>query len=122
MVADDPRPVEFRGEFGEQRSGLVGQSVAAECIVKAVAEAEQPPGAGAPDLGRKRAQRRVRIVGREELAEPREPARFLEVKVGDQQRVFTRPKQRALSGREERFTGERKGNHETAVTAGSSSR
>ena len=116
VVADDPGPVEPAGELGQQCASLVGQALAAECVVEAVAEAEQPPGAGALDLGGKRAQRRVRIVGRKELSEPREPARFLEVQIGNQQRFLARPEQRAVSGREERFASERKGNHAAGVT------
>ena len=52
--------------------------------------------AGALDLGRERGQRRMRIIGRKELPEPREPARLFEVQVGDEQRLLRGPEQRAV--------------------------
>ena len=112
VVADDPHPVETlrsgrsaaRGRWpagGRSRSGR------GSCR-------RGNRGARAPvalDVGGKRAQRRVRIIGRQELPEPREPARFFKVQVGDQQRLPAAPVERAGSGREECFACERKGNH-----------
>ena len=121
VVADDPGPVEPAGELGQQCAGLIGQALAAESVVEAVAEAEQPPGAGALDFAGERAQRRMRIIGREELTEPREPARLLKVQIGNEQRFLARPEQRAVSGCEECFAGERKGNHAAGVTPASGS-
>ena len=92
-----------------------GQPLAAEAVVEAVAQAIEPRGAGPLDLGRKRGQGRVRIVGRQQLAEPREPAGFFEVQVGDQQRAAIGPEQGAADRRDERFTCERKGNHRPAL-------
>ena len=46
-----------------------------------------------------RGQRRVRIIGRKELPEAREPARLFEVQVGDQQRLLLRPEERAFGVR-----------------------
>ena len=66
---------------------LAGSRSQPNAVMEAVAEAIEPLGAGALDLGGERGQRRVRIIRRKELAEPREPARFLEVQVGDQQRL-----------------------------------
>ena len=105
----------LRGEVGQQRAGLIGQALAAEGVVEAVAEAEETPRAGALHLRGERAQRRVGIVGWKELPEPREPARLFEVQIGNQQRFLARPEQRALSGREERFACERKGNHDSVI-------
>ena len=81
----------------------VGQAVAAEAVVEAVAEAIEALRAGALDLAASARQRRVRIVGRQELAEPREPARFFEVQVGDQQRLLRRPEERAVGRRRRTF-------------------
>src|SRR4051794_40172211 len=39
VVADDPRPVEAAGEVAQQRPRVCRQTVAAEAVVKAVAEA-----------------------------------------------------------------------------------
>ena len=72
----------------EQFAGAGRKSIAAEAVVKAVAEAVEPCGAGALDLRSKRGQGRVRIVGRQELPEPGEPARLLKVQVGDEQRAL----------------------------------
>ena len=88
-------PSRARGHLHQQLARGGRQPVAAEAVVEAVAEAIEPPGAGALDLGRERGQGRVRIIGRQELPEPREPARFLEVQVGDQQRLLRRPVERA---------------------------
>src|SRR4051794_3340360 len=75
VVADDPRPVEPRRQLGQKLAGAGGEPVATEAVVEAVAEAEQPGRAGPPNLAGERAQRRVRIIRREELAETGEPAR-----------------------------------------------
>ena len=42
MVADDPDPVEPRGQRDEQVAGSGGQAVAAEPVVEAVAQAVEP--------------------------------------------------------------------------------
>ena len=79
------------GERGQQRARAGRQPVAAEAVVEAVAEAIEARRAGALDLAGERGQRRVRIIGRQELAEPREPARLFEVQVGDEQRLLRGP-------------------------------
>src|SRR5437764_15021799 len=116
MVANDPGPLEPAGEVGQARAGRLGQALAPELVVEAVAEAKEAPGAGALELAAERSQRRVRIVGRKELASLGEPARFFEMQVGDQQRLLARPEEGAVSGREECFACERKGNHAAGVT------
>ena len=88
VVADDPHPVEPRGHRREQFARRGGQPVAAEAVVEAVAEAIEPARAALLDIALQRSQRRLRIVRRQELAKPREPARFFEVQVGDQKRVL----------------------------------
>ena len=55
--------------------------------MKAVAKTEEAGRAG-PLNGRQPAQRRLQIIGRKKLAEPREPARLFEVQVGDEQRFL----------------------------------
>ncbi|HEX4761928.1 MAG TPA: phosphoesterase, partial [Sphingomicrobium sp.] len=47
-------------------------------------------------LARVGGEGRMRIVGRKDLTEPCEPARFLMVQVGDQQSLPGRPGERAL--------------------------
>ena len=106
VVADDPHPVEPRGHRREQFARGGGQAVAAEAVVEAVAEAIEPARAAVLDIALQRGQRRLRIVRRQELAEAREPARFFEVQVGDQQRVLGRPVERAV-GAGERSPGRR---------------
>src|SRR3954451_22867319 len=59
VVADDPGPVELRGECAQQFARAWRQSVAAEGIVEAVAEAIEPLRAGTLDLACKSAQRRM---------------------------------------------------------------
>src|SRR5947209_9201624 len=78
MVADDPGPVEPCRQRAQQFAGVCGQPIAAEAVVETVAEAIEPIRAGALDLGRERGQRRMRIIGRKELTQAREPARLLE--------------------------------------------
>ena len=65
-----------------------------------------------------RGQRGMRIIRRQELPEPGEPARFFEVQVGDQQRLRAGQKSAPSGGRRERFACERKGNHEASCNAG----
>ena len=102
VVADDPDPVELRRSFAVSKiARRGGQSVAAEAVVEAVAEAVDALGAGPLHLARQRRQRRVRIVWRKELPEPGEPARFLEVQVGDQQRLLGGPIKRTFCSRDE---------------------
>ena len=76
-----------------------------------------------PDLARTRrrhdqrqvGKRRLRVIGREHLPEAREPARLLQMKVGNEQRAPRRPEKRALGQSDERMIGERKGNHAAAI-------
>jgi hypothetical protein len=118
VVADDPRPVEAGRQPFEQRPGVGREPLATEPVVEAVAEAVEPSRAGTLDLAREPAQRRVRIIGRQELPETCEPARLFEVQVGDEQRVLRRPEQRAVARGVKRFACERKGNLEAGLTAG----
>jgi hypothetical protein len=116
MVADNPGPVEAAGEIGEQRASVRWQPVTADAVVEAVAEAEEPSRAGLFDDRGERAQRRLRIIGREELPEPRVPARLFEVQIGDQQRIFRAPEERAVGRRLDYVARERKGNLEPGLT------
>ena len=103
VVADDPGPVEAGGELGQKRPRVGRQPIAAEAVMEAVAEAIEGVRPGPLDHGRERGQRRVQIIGRKELPEAREPARFLEVQIGDQKRVPVGPEQRSVTRREEMF-------------------
>jgi len=116
VIADDPRPIEPVSEIRQQIARLRRQSVAAESVVKAVAETVEPCSAGAFDLGSQRGQRGLRIIRRKELTETGVPARLFEVQVRDQQRILRGPEQRAVGRRLERFACERKGNHGPALT------
>ena len=89
-------------------------------VVEAVAEAEEAGRARLFDRSGKRRQRRVRIVRRRNCPRRANQLAFSS-RSADQQRVLGRPEQRSVSGREERFACERKGNHEAAVTRRSSS-
>ena len=111
MIAGDPHPVDLRGEAGQQGSRIVGEAVAAEAVVEAVAEAIESGRAAAVDVARQHGQRGERIIGRQELAEAGEPAGLFEMEVGDEQRGLARPEQRAIATGEEIMTGERSGNH-----------
>jgi hypothetical protein len=115
VVAGDPHPVEPRGEAGQQGAGVVRKAVAAEAVMEAVPEAVESGRAAALDVAGERGQGRMRIIGREQLAEPREPARLFEVQVGDQQRALRRPVERTFGAGEEVVTGERSGNHASSV-------
>ena len=112
VVADDPGPVEPRREAPSAVRGRRPAGGRSRTVVEAVAKAIEASRAAALDLGGERRQRRVRIIRRQELAEPSEPARLFEVQVGDEQRLARRPEQRAGGRRLERFACERKGNHE----------
>jgi hypothetical protein len=57
----------------------------------------------------------MRIIRREELSKAREPARFLEVQVRDEQSILRRPQERTVSRRVKRFACERKGNHPISI-------
>src|SRR5438309_5901649 len=59
VVADDPAPVEARGESRQQAAGAGIESVAAESVVETVAEAVKTRRAGALDLAGQRRQRRM---------------------------------------------------------------
>ena len=60
-------------------------------------------------------QGRDRIVGRQHLPALGEPARFLEMEIGDQQGAPGGPEQRALRQRHQLVAGERKANHGPAI-------
>src|SRR4051794_20165059 len=83
--------------------------------MEAVAETIEPCRARQLGLGGKRRQRSVRIIRRKELAETREPARLLEVQVGDEQRLAGGPIERPVGTGRERFACERKGNHLSVI-------
>src|SRR5947209_20587960 len=86
--------------------------------MKTVPETVQPLCPRPLDLGRKSGESRMRIVRREELSEPREPARLLEMQIGDQQRLLGRPEECAVSAWAKRLARERKGNHGAGLTPG----
>ena len=67
----------------------------AGAVVEIVAEAEHPPRAGRADRQRQAIQRLAAVVGRQHLAMAGEEACLFEMEVGDQQRAFARPEQRA---------------------------
>ncbi len=115
MIAGDPQPVEPRGQPDEQFASIVGQTVAAEAVVERVAETIERGRAACLDLPFERLQRGERIVGREHLPRPREPAGLFEVQVGHQHGVPRRPVKRAIDACREGMTGERKGNHVAAI-------
>ncbi len=118
VVAEDPCPFESAGEIAQQGPCLLRQPLAAESVVEAVAETIEPARSRRPDELVERRQGRDRIIGGKELAQPREPARLLEVQIGDEQRFPGRPVERAFGRCRERFACERKGNH-VSVIAGS---
>src|SRR4051794_10839955 len=94
VIADDPDPLEASGQSRQQRARVRRQAFAAEAVVEAVAEAIELHSAGLLDLRSEGAQRGMRIVRWEELAEARKPARFFKVEVRNQQRSPTRPEKR----------------------------
>jgi hypothetical protein len=115
MVADDPSPVEAGSQRLKQRPRRVRQPVAPEPVVETVAEAVKAGGAGPLDLPGQCRQGRVRIIGRQELPALRVPAGLFEMQVGDQQCFLRLPEQGAAGRGNERFSGERKGNHGPAL-------
>ena len=96
VVAEDPRPVEPGRHFEQKAARLIGQAVAAEAVVEAVAKTVELLDSGRLDDRRQGRERGDRIVGREELAEPREPACLFKVQVGHQQRLLRRPVKRTF--------------------------
>lgn len=115
VIANDPNPFEPISETAQKLTCIRRQAVAAETVVEAVAKTVEALRAGAFHLFGQRRQRRVRIIWRQELSEPREPARLFEMQVGNEQRFMGRPIKRTISRCEERFACERKGNHEAGV-------
>ena len=59
VIANDPGPLDRRGEILKQRAGISRKSLATEAIVEAVAEAEDPRCACAPELRREKTECRV---------------------------------------------------------------
>ena len=88
-----------------------GQPLAAEAVVEAVAEAPDFPASGADRRGGQIGQGGDRVVGRQHLPEPREPARFLEMEIGDEQGPPGGPEQGPLRQRHQFVARERKANH-----------
>lgn len=111
MIADDPGPIELQGESAQQLASAIRQAFAAKAIVEAVAKAIEPLCSCTFDLRCKRAQGRMRIIRRKELAEAGEPARLLKMQIGDEQRPLRGPMERTISRYEKSFACERKGNH-----------
>ena len=111
VIARDPGPARPGGQRGQQVARLAGQPVAAGAVVEAVAEA--------PDFRRVRCrddrgqigQSRDAVIRRQHLPAFGEPARFLEMQVGDQQGAPGGPEERALRHRRQVMTRERKANH-----------
>src|SRR6478752_8648845 len=79
MVAEEPDPVEIRGQSQQHLARLLRQAVAAEAIMEAVAETEKPRCAGCRNLIGQCGERRLAVVGWQELAEAREPARLFKM-------------------------------------------
>ena len=107
----EPRP-ELSGHYHPKlRISLRGQAVAAVAVVEAVAEAPDFVRAGGGDEGGEIGQGCDGIVRRQHLAEAGEPARFLQVEIGNQKRAAGRPEQGALRQRHQLVITERKANH-----------
>src|SRR5258708_15475022 len=117
VIADDPGPVETRGERGEQLAGVGWEPIAAKAVMEAVAETIDPGCVCTLDFCGKFRERRVRVVGRQELAETRKPACFFKMQISNEKRLLRWPVKRAASCCLERFVGERKGNHSARLTA-----
>jgi len=115
VVADDPCPVETRGERRQQLARARVEAITAEAIVEAVTEAIEAGRARPLDLTSERGQRRVRIIGRKELAGQREPAGFFKVQIGDEHGLARGPIERTSGAGRERFACERKGNHHSVI-------
>src|SRR5688572_11721874 len=96
-------------------AGRGWKPVATVTVMERIAEAVEAVGAGGGDLRGQRGQGRLAVIRRQELAEAGEPARLLEVQIGDQQRPLGRPEQGAGRAGEEIVTAERKGNHGLAL-------
>ena len=117
VIADDPGPARRSGERGQHFPRARRQPFAALGVVEAVAEAPDLSGAGGDGERGQVRQGRDRIVGRQHLPEPGEPARFLEVEIGDQQGAAGGPEQGPLRQRHQFMLAERKANHGTAIKA-----
>ena len=111
----EPGPRGERGEPGERGAGPIGQPLAAGRIVEAVPQAPDFARGGRCGQRGEIGERRQRIIGRQHLPAGGEPARFLEMQVGDDQRTAFGPEQRASRERGEGMTGERKANHRPAM-------
>ena len=96
VVAGDPGPAGRSGEGDQHLAGPRGKAVAAVAVVEAVAEAPDLLGAGRDGERGEIGEGGDRIVGRKHLPQPGEPARFLEMEVGDQQGPARRPEQGPL--------------------------
>ena len=106
VVAEDPGPVEATGHArersrarrgaGRSRSGR-GSCRRGNRFCVAPRAFDQP---------RQRGERRVRIIGRKEMAEAGEPARFFEMEVGNEQGISTarRARRRGWRGNHVRRT------------------
>ena len=117
VIADDPGPPSRSSESCQHFPRARWQSIAALSIVEAVAEAPDFGSAGRDGERGQVRQSRERIVGRQHLPEPGEPARFLEMKIGDQQGAAGGPEQGPLRQRHQFMLAERKANHGTAIKA-----
>jgi hypothetical protein len=111
MVADHPDEAVRRGQRAQPVLFGQRQALAAARVVETVAEAPDLGRIGRRDRAFQRRERRRAVVGRQHLAEAREPARLLEMQIGDDQRTPRGPEQRAVGQRGKLMAGERKGNH-----------
>ena len=94
------------------RPRLRGQAVAAGAVVEAVAEAPDFRGVRRRDEGGQIGERGDAVIRRQHLPALGEPARFLEMQIGDEQGAARRPEQRALRQRHQLVIAERKANHD----------
>jgi hypothetical protein len=111
VVAGDPGPAGRGGQGGQHLAGAGGEAVAAVAVVEAVAEAPDLAGPGRGGERGEIGEGGDRIVGRQHLPEPGEPARFLEMEVGDEQGPAGGPEQGPLRQRHQLVATERKANH-----------
>src|SRR5688572_24147593 len=96
-------------------AGSGRKPVATISIMERIAETIEAGGAGGGDFGGQGGERCLAVIGRQELAEAGEPAGFLQVQIGDQQRPLGRPEKGAGRAGEEIVTAERKGNHKSRL-------
>ncbi len=111
VIAGDPQPLRHPGQRGEHPGGVGLQPCGPGAVMEIIAQRIDPSRSGLAHRQGDSLKRFAAVIGRQHLAVTGKKAGFLQMQVGHQQRLLTRPIQRAGLHQPHFLTSEQKGNH-----------